>query len=241
MQSNQATVTIAVFVPAPTGITAAVSGTQLIVTGTSLSDRIVIDQLGAPGGEVRVLDDSVVVFAAPGSAVSPAYVTAGAGNDSVTIDPSFGTRPTLLLGDEGNDTLIGGPGNDYLDGVDGDDTLTGNGGDDTLIGFNALSGNPANSGVDKMNGGGGNDRLLADLLDITAATPVLLGGDGPGIGAAIGFGDELILDTPGFVVTSSLNFSNNMAPGLTTGIGGFEVIKVGSGNDAITVTNATAE
>ena len=50
-----------------------------------------------------------------------------------------------------------------------------------------------------------------------------------------GVADELRLET----VTSNLNFSNNMTPGLTTGIGGFEVIKSGSGNDTITVTNAT--
>jgi Ca2+-binding RTX toxin-like protein len=222
----------------PTGISAGLSGNQLVVTGTGLSDVIIVDQLGAPGSEVRVLDNASVVFTAASSAVASAFVNAAAGDDTVTIDPSFGARPTVLLGFEGNDALNGGPGNDYLDGVDGDDTLAGNDGDDTLIGFNFTG---ASSGTDRMHGGSGSDKLHADLLDIAALAlaPVLIGGDGPSIGAAVGFGDELILDTPGFVVTGNLTFNNNMAPGLAAGIGGFEIIRSGSGNDTITVTNAT--
>src|SRR6185295_5991186 len=100
----------------------------------------------------------------------------------------------------------------------------------------ASSGNPADSGADKMDGGGGNDVIYAEALDLTAATPVVLGGSG-GTGAALG--DSLLLDQPGRVVTQDLTFNNNMDPSATTGIGGFEQIKGGSGNDTITVTNST--
>ena len=69
---------------------------------------------------------------------------------------------------------------------------------------------------------------------MTAGTPVVLGGDGPSASPATGIGDDLTIDT-----STGLTFDNNMAPGLVTGIGGFEIIRAGSGNDTITVTNAT--
>lgn len=218
----------------PTGITASLLGSQLVVLGTSLADTILIDQLGAPGAEIRVLDNGNTAFTFASSAVTSAEIRGREGNDTIQIDASFGTRPTLQLGQEGNDLLQGGPGDDYLDGIDGDDTLIGGPGNDILVGFNfEIPG--GNSGVDQLRGDAGNDLIYADALDLNAANPVVLGGDGPGIGA--GFGDELNL----FTVTSDLTFHDDMTPGLSSGIGGFETIKSGSGHDTITVTNAAPQ
>ena len=94
----------------------------------------------------------------------------GSGNDTITNAGS--STPVSIIGFGGNDILTGGDGSDYLDGVDGDDTLTGNDGNDTLIGTNFVG---ANSGIDKMDGGNGNDNVFADLLDITGPSPVLIG------------------------------------------------------------------
>ena len=141
-------------------------------------------------------------------------------------------RPTLVLGWEGNDTLIGGEGDDYLDGIDGDDTLIGNGGNDTLIGHNFVG---ANSGADKFDGGLGNDTVYAEAIDFNSASPMILGGPVPSVGTAAGFGDTLNLLT----VSSDLTFSNDMGLSLASGVGGFEVIFSGGGNDTITVMNAT--
>jgi hypothetical protein len=221
-----------------TGVTASLVGTQLQIFGGpgAANDVILVDQIGGPTGSIRVFDNGTQVANSPFSAtsVTTIFVDAKAGDDTVTIDsttnPVQASKPATIFGFAGNDTLNGGLGNDFIDGIDGDDTQNGFGGDDQLIGTNPVG----TSGTDKLMGGSGNDLLFADLPDITAATPVVLGGDGPGIGAASGVGDDLTIDT-----STGVTFDNNMAPGLATGIGGFEIIRAGSGNDTITVTNAT--
>src|SRR5688572_13459176 len=60
-----------------TGITASLNGNQLVVTGTSANDIIVIDHLGATGAEVRVWDNSSIAFNFASSEVASAFVNAG--------------------------------------------------------------------------------------------------------------------------------------------------------------------
>jgi hypothetical protein len=65
--------------------------------------------------------------------VNKIVVNAGAGNDAVSIGSTV-AKPTILNGQDGNDSLLGGPGNDTLNGGGGNDTLRGYTGRDILIG-----------------------------------------------------------------------------------------------------------
>lgn len=182
------------------------------------------------------LQTEPVVFDNAGPATGR-FETIFGGRGDDFLSNAGGTSAVIVVGFGGDDVLIGGDGDDYLDGEDGDDTLVGNAGNDTLIGFNSSTGNPAASGVDKMLGGSGNDRILAEELDVNAPAAVVLGGDGPGVGTSNGIGDELNLEA---ITTTGIVLINDMSAGLASGIGGFEIIKSGGGNDVITVTNATA-
>lgn len=76
----------------------------------------------------------------------------GAGNDSVI----GGTGADVLEGQAGDDLLDGGSGNDVLIGGTGADELEGGAGNDTLAGG---SGAEADTEVDFLNGGYGDDHL----------------------------------------------------------------------------------
>ncbi|WP_200935875.1 PQQ-dependent sugar dehydrogenase, partial [Methylobacterium sp. Leaf117] len=94
---------------------------------------------------------------APPSA-EPAQFTAGtAGNDVIDLS-SRGTRPQLVNGQDGNDTIIGGSGSDTLNGAAGNDVLTGG------------------LGADSLTGGTGSDTFVlrkADLVGTTAPNATL--------------------------------------------------------------------
>ncbi|GIW87987.1 MAG: hypothetical protein KatS3mg108_2311 [Isosphaeraceae bacterium] len=60
-------------------------------------------------------------------------ILGGAGNDTITVDPSV-TLALILDGGPGRDTLTGGSGPDFLIGGDGNDILDGGPGDDQLDG-----------------------------------------------------------------------------------------------------------
>jgi Ca2+-binding RTX toxin-like protein len=92
----------------------------------------------------------------------------GAGDDSV--QGSAGND--LVAGGDGDDAVHGGLGNDSLSGDAGADTLFGGWGDDVL---NGLALDPATQGIadtddaDFLNGGGGNDQIIAGNGDIVTA------------------------------------------------------------------------
>jgi hypothetical protein len=78
----------------------------------------------------------------------------------------------MLLGGDGDDALHGDIGNDRLDGGDGQDTLFGGWGDDWISGVEEGPLDPdaaANSQSDFLNGGGGDDMILAGQSDIVTA------------------------------------------------------------------------
>jgi Ca2+-binding RTX toxin-like protein len=97
-------------------------------------------------------------------------VRAGTGADRVTISPKV-TKPALIDGGPGNDTLIGGAGNDTLLGESGNDRLVGGSGNNLLVG---------GDGNDVLTGGGGLDVLIggagADKLTGGAGDDLLIGG-----------------------------------------------------------------
>ena len=104
------------------------------------------------------------------SVITPAYVEAGAGNDTVRGSISADT----IIGGSGNDWLWGGPGGDDLYGQDGNDTLLGSAGPDRLYGsrgddtidtlrIDSLS-PPTDGQIDFVSSGSGRDRITLDQL-----------------------------------------------------------------------------
>jgi hypothetical protein len=110
----------------------------------------------------------------------------GLNTDSTAIDPAPEATPTLpptnapnffaiLNGGDGDDRLIGSPRADHLVGGDGNDVMHGNAGNDVLVGgagSDELFGgagddllNSRDNEADKVDGGDGNDKAIADNLD----------------------------------------------------------------------------
>lgn len=146
-------------------------GNQLVILGTSNNDQI----------EVKLTSGQFVVYASflPGSGtlsfnsslVNSITVQSRAGNDVIVIAASV-NRPTLLNGEDGNDTIrggagpdviLGGNGVDSLWGNDGKDVLDGEGGNDSLYGGNQADILLGGDGDDLLYGGFGNDVLIGGL------------------------------------------------------------------------------
>ncbi|MDB5335920.1 MAG: hypothetical protein JWN70_1539 [Planctomycetaceae bacterium] len=126
---------------------AAMTAGQLVVTGTSGDDTIVLGPTKITGEvEVRINGVGAGKFQSPTRLI----VNGLAGNDSITVDTRL-TLPAELNGGTGNDTLSGGSGDDILNGGDGTDTLSGNAGRDLLIG---------GLGRDTLHGGDDDDLLV---------------------------------------------------------------------------------
>jgi hypothetical protein len=111
------------------------------------------------------------------TAVVPAQVLGGDGNDTLAVEPAaLGLAPAvtleggegddgltgaggadLLLGSEGNDTLAGGEGADRLDAAGGSDVADGGGGPDSIVLLDELT--------DTAWCGSGRDTVRAEVLD----------------------------------------------------------------------------
>jgi Ca2+-binding RTX toxin-like protein len=89
----------------------------------------------------------------------------GAGNDA--LQGSAGDD--LLYGGAGDDALLGGLGDDAIDGGHGADSLFGGWGDDTLSGLEDDEGIEEEDVRDYLNGGGGDDLIVAGAQDIVTA------------------------------------------------------------------------
>ncbi|MGN6625999.1 MAG: calcium-binding protein [Tepidisphaeraceae bacterium] len=117
------------------------------ISGTSGDDSIA---LTIAGNAVQVdFNGSTSYY----TAVNSITISAGGGNDTVTIDPSI-TLGTAIGGNSGNDTITGGSGPDQINGNDGNDTIYGGSGDDVING---------NAGNDTIYGQNGNDTLFGGI------------------------------------------------------------------------------
>jgi uncharacterized delta-60 repeat protein len=144
-------------------------GGNLIVEGTAGNDTITVSP-AKDRSKLAVTLNRVLLDTFPLASVTGQIdVRAGAGADRVTFSPKV-TKPALidggpgndtvtggagndtLLGESGNDRLVGGAGNNLLVGGDGNDVLTGGAGRDVLIG---------GAGADTLAGGSGDDLLIA--------------------------------------------------------------------------------
>jgi Ca2+-binding RTX toxin-like protein len=122
---------------------------------------------GAPQTlQVDVGNDGSADYSVARSRFDRIAVTAGSGDNRVTIDEMNGafttSTPTTIDGQGGNDTLTGGSGNETLLGGDGSDFVdAGRGADvvDTGAGDDTFLWNPG-QGSDTFEGGAGNDTML---------------------------------------------------------------------------------
>ncbi|QFR02156.1 hypothetical protein F9278_45135 [Streptomyces phaeolivaceus] len=89
----------------------------------------------------------------------PANITAGAGNDIITMDYTS-TAATFLEGQAGHDTIFGGAGVDDITGGAGDDTMFGRNGNDRIFAADFSNGN------DRTYGDGGSDACTGDVGDL---------------------------------------------------------------------------
>lgn len=161
------------------------------VQGTAVANNFVVSQ---NNGLLRITDGAAVLNVSP--IIQVVDITAGDGNDTITIGALDRVRTATLLtvnGGDGNDTinsnganvglmrvsLIGGLGDDSLTGSAGLDSLDGGDGDDVL---DAQGGNDlifGGIGDDTILGGTGNDRILAgdgaDSIDAGAGDDTVTG------------------------------------------------------------------
>ena len=147
----------------------------LRISGSSGDDVISVAKSGA---SIDVTIDGVTQ-SFKGGAVRKIRAMAGAGNDSVTINPAV---PSSISGGPGDDTLSGSKAADSIDGGDGADLLRGGGGDDSLVGAAGDDTLEGQGGNDSLSGGDGRDNLSGgsgnDLLDGGAEHDTLSGGRG---------------------------------------------------------------
>lgn len=94
----------------------------------------------------------------PAADLNGFQVTAGGGNDTVTVGKSVPV-PTILSGGAGLDDLYGGANTDKLLGGTGDDRLVGRMGPDQMFGGPGNDELIGGSGKDELRGGPGTDTL----------------------------------------------------------------------------------
>src|SRR5262249_43707880 len=125
--------------------------TALMVGGTSNNDTIQISQVKTPKGpsgfQVKLNGTNLGNFFPSGH-----IIVMGEGRDDTIAVNSNVTRPCILYGNDGNDTITGGGGLNILVGGNGADTLTGNNSRDILIG---------GTGADILQASKGEDVLIA--------------------------------------------------------------------------------
>jgi len=246
-----------------TKIKTQITNRTLVVTGSSTKDVITLRVRAGNPTTLEVVDVAkAVVIGVTRSDFENILVTAGAGNDTVTIDDSGGiftdTESTTVDGGIGNDILtggsgaerfLGGPGNDVVRGGrgndlalmdDGNDTFVWNPGDgsDTVegqAGTDTLQFNGANvnENID-VSANGGRVRFTRDVANITMDLNAV---EHVSFTALGGSDTVTVNDLTGTGVT---DVSTDLASpaGSTTGDGSADNVVVNGTNNADTLTVA---
>ena len=151
---------------AEAAVTATVAANQLVVTGDAFGNRITLRF--ATITQIQVLDGTTVVGSFASASFGSIVINAGAGDDTILFGRTFGviTKPAIVNGEQGDDSISGGGGEDVLHGGTDDDTIFWSPGD----------------GNDDIQGGGGLDALEVhgteaaeniNLFDSSGSGPVL--------------------------------------------------------------------
>lgn len=136
--------------PVSNVITVVPQGNNLVITGTTGNDAVVIRRVTG-GLSVEGNNTNFGTFNPIGRIV----VTFGGGADQLNVSGSLGV-PLFVDGGAGNDTLKGGGGNDIILGGLGNDRLMGANGRDLMIG---------GDGADRILGQQADDILIAGCTD----------------------------------------------------------------------------
>jgi uncharacterized protein (TIGR03118 family) len=144
-------------------VTAALNGTDLIVTGSRDDDSIIV-RLDRSGQHVVVQSGGERIGTFDAAAVTTVRVAGLAGDDFIAVDPRVGVT-ALLDGGAGDDVLLGGGGSNILLGGIGRDVLNGGRARDLLIG---------GAGSDVLFGNGGDDILVGGSTAYDANQAALL-------------------------------------------------------------------
>ncbi|CAN5666793.1 hypothetical protein BH09PLA1_BH09PLA1_17490 [soil metagenome] len=214
---------------------------KLSVFGTDGDDQIRITQTSV-GMTVSI--GALTQNFAPASRVKSITVNARAGNDKATLFKSTGTgrvtRPAIIYGGDGNDTIFGGDGNIVNGDVRGGDQLIGGRGNDSLIGGNGrdyldggdqtaarFDATDRDDGIDTLVGGAGNDYVALQARNGNAATRFR--------GSKIGFAaEDQISGIEGiFAGRGNDLVEGDVAPNFISGGGGNDTIRGGTGQDQI--------
>jgi hypothetical protein len=131
--------------------TAVLTHGDLVITGTAGSDAITVRQ----GASAITVSGVGRTFAT--AAVATIRISSLGGDDAVTLDAV--TKPAVIRGGDGNDSIWGGAAADYIDGEAGDDWLMGEGGADRLAGDTGDDAIFGGAGNDLIAGGAGNDGI----------------------------------------------------------------------------------
>jgi Ca2+-binding RTX toxin-like protein len=137
----------------------------------------------------------------------------GQGNDSVTLGNNWSG---YVDGYSGNDTIVATGGSDTLLGGTGNDSIDGAGGNDSISGGSGNDTLIAGGGVDTMDGGAGNDQLR-----VSTTTFFRLDG-GTGVDS---------LEMTAAMTVDFRTLSDDVVRSI-------EVLKLGAGNQVITLSDA---
>ncbi|WP_328614054.1 hypothetical protein OHS18_38255 [Amycolatopsis sp. NBC_00355] len=148
---------------APAGVTVALNGSVLTVTGDAGNNGLVVGR--TPAGTITLNGAVVLGGTATTATVSLIHMDGGAGDDTLKFDETNGVMPQgefvggdgrdKITGGSGADTIVGGPGNDRVVGGPGNDTVS-LGADTDEFTLNTGDGN------DHLDGGAGTDGLIVN-------------------------------------------------------------------------------
>ncbi|NOU51463.1 calcium-binding protein [Pseudoalteromonas sp. JBTF-M23] len=223
------------------GASAYISGTTLLIKGSSASETFTLTSSGDDLTVTRKQGNSSSCDLFQLSQLSNIKATLGNGNDN--YDGSQVSLTQQIYGDAGNDNINSGSKNDLLYGGAGDDTLSGQGGNDQLHGESGKDILSGGNGDDILKGGDDHDKLFGDGNNDTLfgenGGDLLMGGQGTDIlfggndNDYLGGGCRLSNAGNSYIYQLSSCNSNNDGGDTLYGGNGHDVLSGGEGNDKL--------
>jgi Ca2+-binding RTX toxin-like protein len=237
-------------IEAQAGVTATIVGGTLQVTGDAASDAITLRLMAGNPTQVQVVYGAVVLGPFARSGFTAISVSAGGGDDTVTVNEANGaftdTEVTTIAGGDGNDSITGGLGAQTISGGPGNDLIWGRQGNDVLVGGdgNDHFGWSAGDGNDTVDGDAGTDTLgfgasaAADsvtlapagaraVLTLDTGLVALNVGTIETVSVALGGGADVFTTHAGLQMPTTLNINGEDGPDTIVGGDGADTIHGG--------------